>query len=258
MSPSIFDFKGADVRVSSEGEAIWFVASDVAAVLEIQNVRQNLAAFPENERGVYTVDTPGGPQNVACVNEAGLYRLIFQSRKPKAEDFKTWVFSEVLPAIRRDGSYNAQSALRFRIPATYAEALQLAADQALQLEAKDAQLAEAAPKLVTYDRVMSSDSLFGFREVAAMLAQKGIGSTNLVRRLEAMGILYHEKRGDKKGHVMAKAEFIHRGYFKMIERAYEVREVGGAGTGEHRVSATLKVTALGVEFIARKMEGRPE
>lgn len=148
-----------------------------------------------------------------------------------------------------------KAAPQFRVPASYAEALQLAADQALLLESKTAELAEAQPKLEYHARVMSSDSLFGFREVAALLAEKGIGSTNLVRRLEAMGVLYHEKRGEKKGHVMAKAQYVSAGYFKCIERAYEVKELGGIPTGETKVSATLKVTVKGVEFIAKKLEG---
>lgn len=148
------------------------------------------------------------------------------------------------------------AAPQFEIPATMAEALRLAADTMDQLDAAKAELEAAAPKLLTYSRVMSSNDLFGFRETAAILAQKGIGSTNLVIELENLGILYHEKRGEKKGRVFAKAQYIHAGYFRMIERAYEVREKGGAGTSEWRVSATLKVTPAGVEWIAKRMAER--
>ena len=58
-------------------------------------------------RGVITSDTLGGPQLVAIVSEAGLYSLILRSRKAEAKPFKRWVTHDVLPAIRKTGSYNA-------------------------------------------------------------------------------------------------------------------------------------------------------
>jgi len=61
--------------------------------------------FPANEKGVNTLHTPGGKQKMLTVNEPGLYRLVFQSRKPEAEKFKTWVFTEVLPSVRRTGMF---------------------------------------------------------------------------------------------------------------------------------------------------------
>lgn len=85
----------------------WFVAADVCKVLDIQNVRQNLANFPDDEKGVSTIYTLGGPQKMLVVSEPGLYRLIFMSRKPEAEKFKRWVFHEVLPSIRKYGYYLA-------------------------------------------------------------------------------------------------------------------------------------------------------
>lgn len=111
-----------DVRIIRIGEEFWFVAVDVAKVLGIENLRQNLAHFPEDEKkminlrstahsiggssSVYNTYGKGGNPNVRCVNEAGLYRLIFISRKPEAEKFKRWVFHEVLPQIRKTSSYS--------------------------------------------------------------------------------------------------------------------------------------------------------
>jgi predicted TIM-barrel enzyme len=65
----------------------------------------SLKEFPADEKGVTTTYTPGGEQEMLTVNEPGLYRLIFQSRKPEAERFKTWVVTDVLPQIRRTGAY---------------------------------------------------------------------------------------------------------------------------------------------------------
>ena len=60
--------------------------------------------------GRYKIPTPGGPQEMVSINEAGLYNLIFRSIKPEARAFKRWITHEVLPAIRRNGRYDAEGA----------------------------------------------------------------------------------------------------------------------------------------------------
>ena len=92
-------------RYIKRDEEIWFVAVDVCRALDIQNIRQNLTEFPDDEKGVCSIYTPGGPQKVNIVSEPGFYRLIFMSRKPEAEKIKRWVFHEVLPSIRKYGFY---------------------------------------------------------------------------------------------------------------------------------------------------------
>ena len=98
-----------EVRVVMIDGEPWFVAADVARVLEIQNVRQNLADFDDDEKGVCNIYTPGGEQSMLVVNEPGLYRLIFASRKPEAKKFQRWVYHEVLPSIRKTGTYSVVS-----------------------------------------------------------------------------------------------------------------------------------------------------
>lgn len=99
----------ADIRMLIDGEQkIWFVAADIAKMLDIKNIRQTIAEFPEGVSSTYTLETAGGRQNSTIVSEAGLYRLIFKSRKPEAEAFVAWVTEEVLPQIRKTGSYVPQ------------------------------------------------------------------------------------------------------------------------------------------------------
>ena len=83
----------------------WWVAADVCAVLEISDARQALERLDADERGLYSIPTPGGVQSLRCVNESGLYSLILGSRKPEAKKFKKWITSEVLPQIRQTGGY---------------------------------------------------------------------------------------------------------------------------------------------------------
>jgi prophage antirepressor-like protein len=99
-----FMFEGIPVRETVINGVVWWVAKDACDALGIKNPGDAVSDFPANEKGVVLSDTLGGPQKMLCVNEPGLYRLVFRARKPKAEAFKTWVFEKVLPQIRRTGS----------------------------------------------------------------------------------------------------------------------------------------------------------
>jgi prophage antirepressor-like protein len=100
-----FSFENHTVRAVVIENDPWFVAKDVCDTLGLTNHRKAVGDLPENEKGVTTGYTPGGKQKMLTVNEPGLYRLVFQSRKSEAEKFKAWVFTEVLPSIRRTGMF---------------------------------------------------------------------------------------------------------------------------------------------------------
>jgi prophage antirepressor-like protein len=100
-----FSYEDHVIRMVLIDDSPWFVAKDVCDVLDIKQPTRAVEPFPESEKGVNTIHTPGGKQEMLTVNEPGLYRLIFQSRKPEAEKFKAWVFTDVLPRIRRTGKY---------------------------------------------------------------------------------------------------------------------------------------------------------
>jgi len=101
-----FDFGGQAIRVliSDSGAPIW-VAKDVCEALGLSETDVAMRRLNEEEKGACIVRTPGGPQEMTTINEPGLYRLIFRSRKDEAEKFQDWVFGEVLPEIRRTGRY---------------------------------------------------------------------------------------------------------------------------------------------------------
>lgn len=101
----LFHYEDHELRtVVIDGEP-WFVAADVCAVLDIADPKSSLRLLDDDERGVHSVHTPGGHQLVNVISEPGLYSLILRSRKPEAKAFKRWVTHEVLPAIRRTGTY---------------------------------------------------------------------------------------------------------------------------------------------------------
>lgn len=106
---TVFRFEGTrEVRtVVRDGEP-WFVAKDVCDILELENSRQVVQTLDEDEKGVCSIYTLGGSQQMSVVSESGLYTLVFKSRKSEAKAFRKWVTSEVLPAIRKTGQYSKQ------------------------------------------------------------------------------------------------------------------------------------------------------
>lgn len=101
----VFEYEGHGVRVAGTSESPLFVAADVCRVLGITDTSKAILRLDDDEKGTNSIRTPGGPQEMLCVTEAGLYSLILGSRKPEARDFKRWVTHEVLPTIRKTGRY---------------------------------------------------------------------------------------------------------------------------------------------------------
>lgn len=100
-----FNASNQNIRVQMKDGEPWFVAKDVCDALEIENNRNATSRLDDDEKGVSTVRTSSGEQQMTIVNESGLYNLIFQSRKAEAKAFRKWVTSEVLPSIRKTGRY---------------------------------------------------------------------------------------------------------------------------------------------------------
>ncbi|WP_373426951.1 Bro-N domain-containing protein [Microbacterium sp. SORGH_AS_0888] len=90
----------------------WFVAKDACDVLGISKYRDAVAQLAADERASTAVDTLGGRQRMAVVNEPGLYALMFISRSPKVRPFQRWVTHEVLPQIRRTGEFHPSRCAR--------------------------------------------------------------------------------------------------------------------------------------------------
>lgn len=139
--PQSFDFEGNNVRIliNEHGEEEWVVA-DVCKAIKINNVGNALARIPENEKGVRSVDTLGGPQQMSIVREPGLYRLIFRSDKPEAERFQTLVFNKILPSIRKYGFYSA-------VPMTQTQALLVSVQRMVDIEAEQARQADMIQRI---------------------------------------------------------------------------------------------------------------
>jgi prophage antirepressor-like protein len=96
-------FEGHNIRIVRKNGEPWLVGRDVTEALNVD--RSQLRRLDDDEKGVCQIHTPGGPQKATVINEAGVYRLVFTSQKDAADRFKRWLAHEVLPEIRRTGSY---------------------------------------------------------------------------------------------------------------------------------------------------------
>ncbi len=231
--PQIFTYEEKPIRVVIINGEPWFVAKDVCDVLDLENVTRAIERLDDDEKGLTTIQTLGGPQEMNVVNEPGLYAMILTSRKPEAKQFRRWITHEVIPAIRRTGIYSTQ----YQIPMTYAEALRLAAEQAEMIERQQRELEAAKPKIEFFDAVASSRDAIQIGDAAKVLGIPGLGRNKLFAFLREKGILMHDN--------VPYQEYVDRGYFRVIEQKWTTPD------GETRISIKTLVYQRGLDFIRR-------
>ena len=105
MELQIFQNSGFKIRGGLIDNEPYFVAKDVCDMLDYSNVSMTLSKLRDSEKGVKKIYTLGGQQDMLCVTEPGLYKLIMRSNKSEAEQFQDWVTGDVLPSIRKHGIY---------------------------------------------------------------------------------------------------------------------------------------------------------
>ncbi len=231
------DFGKVRAFLDESGEPA-FVAKDVCEILDLGNPRSSLALLDEDEKGVHSVDTPGGAQNMTTVTEPGFYKLVMRSRKPEAKAFQRWVTHEVLPALRKTGAYKAQ-------PAETLEELSLRAITGLtaEVERQKSVIKELEPKARFADAVAASDGTCLVGELAKMLTQAGvpIGQNRLFERLRDDGFL--GKSGQNRNVPLQR--YVEQGLFRIKESAIVHSD------GHVSINRTTKVTGKGQAYFMR-------
>ena len=109
----IFKFDNKYIRTIGTFDEPWFVAKDICDILEIKDNRAALRNISCKWKGEGEIRTPGGVQNMTIINESGIYKLIMRSNKPNAEKFQEFVCEEILPSIRKTGSYTIDNKYKF-------------------------------------------------------------------------------------------------------------------------------------------------
>ncbi|QNQ45172.1 BRO family protein [Staphylococcus warneri] len=143
-----FNFEELPVRTLTINEEPHFVGSDVAKILGYKKPANAINKHVDDEdKGVTKLGTPGGMQNVTIINESGLYSLIFSSKLESAKRFKRWVTSEVLPTLRKTGTYqipnDPMQALKLMFEATEQTKEEIATVKADVIDIKDNQKLDA-------------------------------------------------------------------------------------------------------------------
>ena len=218
--------------ITKHGEPMLCLA-DVCKALDITHVTDVKNRLKHD--GVDTsevIDSLGRKQTAIFINESNLYKVIFQSRKPSAEKFTDWVTSEVLPSIRKYGTYC--------LPRTYKEALaqlllEVDKNEKLELENK-----EMKPKADFFDSVADSKTAISMNEVAKVLNVKGYGRNNLFEFLRENKILQNNN--------VPYQRYVDNGWFRVIEQKY-------MKNGEPVVTTKTLVYQKGVDAIRKMLKG---
>jgi anti-repressor protein len=223
MLPEIFNYQGHGLAVFNIDGEPWFLAKEVCTVLEISNHRDAITRLSENmKHTVGTTDAIGRPTQVTLISEAGAYKLVFTSRKPEAVKFIDWLAEEVIPSIRKTGTYSIQP----KLPQTYAEALR-------ELATTWEENQKLLPKAEAFDQFMDGSNNQKMNVVAKTL---GIGRNKLFELLRERRILMSDNTPYQ--------EFVDRGYFVVKQKPIVM--------GEQSINKPQTfVTPKGVEYIRR-------
>lgn len=232
QSLQLFEYSGHQVRTVLIDNEPAFVAADICAVLELSNPRTSLALLDDDEKGVHTMDTPGGPQEVSVVNEPGMYSLVLRSRKPEAKQFKRWITHDVLPEIRKTGSYGSPAEL------TRSDLARMVIESEEEKAALTAELTEVTPKAEAYDTFMDADGTYSVGTVAKML---GLSQNKLFQELRNRRVLI--SKGPMRN--TPYQQYMH--HFGVKAHNYTRSD------GSESTSYTTRVQASGVDFIRRKL-----
>lgn len=233
-----------EIRTIEEDGKVLFCASDVAKALGYERPNNAVATHC---RATLKRGTPisGKMQEINFIPEGDVYRLITHSKLPSAEKFESWVFDEVLPAIRKTGGYIAGEK-NMSDDELLAQALLIAqrklTERTQQLETANAKLEEAKPKIVFADAVSASKTSILIGDLAKILRQNGveIGQKRLFDYMRNNGYLM--KNGTRKN--LPTQRYMEQGLFEIKEH------VVVTPSGENKITRTTKITPKGqIHFI---------
>lgn len=179
------------IRTITKDNEPMFCLADVCKALEITHVTDVKKRMKKDGVGTAEViDSMGRKQKATFINEANLYKVIFQSRKPSAEKFTDWVTDEVIPSIRKNGGYIANQE-NLTPEQIVANALVVAQNIITQ---KDKQIEEMKPKANYFDALVDKKLNTNIRDTAKEL---GVGEKAFVSFLIEKGYVFRQGKHRK-------------------------------------------------------------
>lgn len=243
-----FNFQNLPVRTVQLNNQPYWVLKDVCAVLGISNSRMTAERLEDDEVSqTDIIDSLGRSQSTSVITESGLYAVILRSDKPNAKEFRKWVTSEVLPAIRKNGAYLTDEKAYdiTHNPQSLADLLLQAGEQ---LKQKEIIIQEMKPKALFADAVASSKTSILIGQLAKILTQNGyqIGQNRLFEKLRNEGFLSSRKGADWN---MSQQRYVEQGIFEIKESTHI------DGNGVNITTKTVKVTGKGQQYFINKFLG---
>ena len=239
-----------EVRVAGTSEQPLFCLADICKVVELQNPSSVKTRLDEED--VQLIDLHAlnpnaeiiGNSMATFVNEAGFYDVLLFSSSPKVKPFRKWVTKEVLPSIRKSGSYSVQSLSRKELAQMVIEAEEEKERLQLEVKKRDEQIAEDAPRVLFSKAVETAKRSCLIAELAKILQQNGvnIGQNRLFDWMR------------KNGYLCSKGQY----YNQPTQRAQEMglfemkQTTINKPDGSILVSTTTKVTGRGQIYFLNK------
>lgn len=236
-------FHGQAVRVvlDEHGEP-WFVLNDLCTVLGIANPRNVAARLDDDMKGVRPVDTLGGAQATTCVTEPGMYEVVVRSDSPLARDFRRWVTTEVLPSIRRTGSYGPADVAQI----TRSDLARWVIEAEARAEKAEAQVAVLGPPARAWQTLADATGDYSLRDAAQILDRDEsikTGQNRLAQYLRQIGWL------DRHGVPYQRA--VEVGYVRSRARTYRHHRTGEEMVAEPQV----RITGKGLTWLHKHLGG---
>ena len=243
MDLTTFDYFGNTVRTTAIDGEPHFVLADLCEVLGIANPRNVAARLDHDEKGVHPMDTPGGRQNVTVVTEAGMYSVIVRSDSPNAGTFRRWVTHEVLPQIRRTGSYVQREAAQI----TRADLARMVIEAETELAAERERVAVLEPRAAVADHILDATGDLSVADTAKAIARSGvaIGATRLFKHLADLGWIFRGRDG--RWHIMQSA--LETGRLAALPQSHYHPATGELVTDPPQV----RVTPKGLAFLVHQL-----
>lgn len=235
-----------------------FVAADVCRMLDHSNPSAAVAGLDSDERGLRNVETPSGAQHMVTVTEAGLYALIIRSRKPEAKAIKRWITHDVLPAIRKTGTYSRYPAQPTELPSKR-QLAQMVIDAEDRAEAEtrarveaESRAKELAIPASAWSHMADSTGDYAVDDAAKVLSRDpaiNIGRGRLFSFMAAEGWIFRDKATSRW-----------KAYQTQVDTGRLVEKLGSPylhePTGEMKLPApTIRITAKGLAELHKRLGG---
>ncbi len=231
----------------------WFVGKDVAEILEYSNTRDAISRHVDSEDKTTVVISDGGSNyksKTTIINESGFYSLVLSSKMPRAKEFRRWVTSKILPAIRRTGGYvaNEDMFIENYLPFLDEPYQGLFRLQMMAINQLNERIRHDQPLVEFANQVAGTENLIDMNAMAKLAVEENIpiGRNRLFRWLRENEILMSDNLPYQK--------FIDRGYFAVKETVFETstmmkthQQTLVTGRGQRFIIGRLKKDFMEVE-----------